>query len=190
MESPLSKWLNDELKNRGWSQREAARRAGISHAAIANILQDVGEPLVSTYEALARAFEMPLPEILQIAGVLPLPPAPVRDEDRLLSLWRQLDPRQRRDVLDMLAALADDRPNPRRQRPGTTGAESAQAHPACLAVVLGLLEKKEIVTKEDIWWAIHQIDDPEIAEELADILETIWQKRKEERNEEERAHCM
>ena len=113
MDDTLETWLATELEKRGWSIREAARRAGISHMPFTSILSGQGNPGLVAYKGIARAFDMPLEEVLRIAGELPTNPPPVRDEDEVLHLYRQVDPADRaclRRALRGLVANGNRRP--------------------------------------------------------------------------------
>jgi len=81
MTSKLGKWLKQEIDSRGWSIRETARRAGVSHTAVNNALAARGATSLDTYKGLARAFDMSLENVLRSAGELP----PTVDEQRALN---------------------------------------------------------------------------------------------------------
>ena len=67
----LSKWLHQQIQQNGWSVRETARRAGLSHTAIHNVLGSNVTPSMDTYKGLSRAFDTPLEQVLRLAGELP-----------------------------------------------------------------------------------------------------------------------
>ena len=81
MTSKLGKWLKQEIASRGWSIRETARRAGVSHTAVNNALAARGATSLDTYKGLARALDMSLEDVLRSAGELP----PTVDEQRALN---------------------------------------------------------------------------------------------------------
>jgi transcriptional regulator with XRE-family HTH domain len=81
MTSKLGKWLKQEIASRGWSIRETARHAGVSHTAVNNALAARGATSLDTYKGLARAFDMSLEDVLRSAGELP----PTVDEQRALN---------------------------------------------------------------------------------------------------------
>lgn len=107
MENDFVSWLVEELDDRGWSQRELARRAGISAASVNQILGEQREPSPDFCISLASAFRLPAEFILRKAGHLP--PGPKEETDpriratveQLLTIWnriKHLDP----DSLDAL----------------------------------------------------------------------------------------
>jgi lambda repressor-like predicted transcriptional regulator len=78
MDNNLAQWLAVKLKERGWSGRELARRADISHGAVVNMLSEnyvagwdvcvaVAGPLgVSPVEVLIRAGRLKTREVLAV----------------------------------------------------------------------------------------------------------------------------
>lgn len=101
----LSAWLANELENRGWSARELARRAGVSHTPIAKALTGETRPSSDVCLGIARALGKQPEYVLRLAGHLPpLPPEVVeaREADRLLHL---MTPERRRIALDILRGL-------------------------------------------------------------------------------------
>jgi transcriptional regulator with XRE-family HTH domain len=84
-------WLTRSITERGWSIRETARHAGISHTVISNILNG-DQPTFDTCVALSQVFREPPEYILRLAGLLP-PPATPRSiaEERALYKITQLD---------------------------------------------------------------------------------------------------
>lgn len=105
MESKLSSWLNAELQARGWSERELARRAGVSHTAINNALTQQYNTRLDTYRGIAKALGMPLDEVLRRAGELPERPPSVIEEEPATYIIRELSPETRRAALAMLQGL-------------------------------------------------------------------------------------
>lgn len=91
-------WLRDQLKTRGWTVREAARRAGISHTSISYILGG-DQPSFDTCMALGRIFETPPIYVLTLSGLLPQGEADVTFEDWKFVL-SQLSPRDRQELLE------------------------------------------------------------------------------------------
>ena len=115
VESKLSIWLNTELQQRGWSERELARRAGLSHTAINNALASQYQTRLDTYRGIARAFQMSLEDVLRAAGELPeLPPAVAREEE-VIRLFRQVPDTHRDLALRILDVFASQ---PNQSNPG------------------------------------------------------------------------
>jgi len=105
MKDTLSTWLNTELRERGWTERELARRAGLSHTAINNALSGQYKTRLDTYRGIAHAFEMSLEDVFRAAGVLPPLLPPVAEEEEMIALFRGLPPTQRAAALYMLRGL-------------------------------------------------------------------------------------
>ena len=74
MENNLSSFLNEELRNRGWSQRELARRAGLSPTSISEVLSGKRGPGKRFCQAVAKALQVPPERIFQAAGIIDAPP--------------------------------------------------------------------------------------------------------------------
>ena len=105
MESKLSTWLNEEIRTRGWSERELARRAELSHTAVNNALTGQFRTRLDTYKGIARAFGMPLDEVLRCAGELPPRARPVEEEEEMIDLFRSLPRVKREAALHMIRGL-------------------------------------------------------------------------------------
>lgn len=68
--SDLATYLKRELAQRSWSQREAARRLGLSVSTLNDILNKPNkEPEHSTLRRIAEGLEMPLRRVFELAGV-------------------------------------------------------------------------------------------------------------------------
>lgn len=62
-------WLNAKMDERGWSIRQTAKHAGISHSSISLIINgDI--PSFATCAALAAAFNFPPLEVFKLAGLI------------------------------------------------------------------------------------------------------------------------
>ncbi len=64
-------WINRRLDELGWSRSEAARRGGISASALDKVISGHANPGLDFCQGLARAFRMPLEDVLRQAGILP-----------------------------------------------------------------------------------------------------------------------
>jgi len=71
MENELVSWLNAEMENRGWTMRELARRSGMSHTAIAAVVNRQRQPTFEFCEKIARGLGEPPERIFRLAGLLP-----------------------------------------------------------------------------------------------------------------------
>ena len=99
-------WLNSELETRGWSTRELARRAGVSAAAISNVLNRYNKPGKRTCKGIAKAFDLPVDEVFRRAGILPPIPDLDANAEAMLHLFRNLPVDEQDRVLMIMRALS------------------------------------------------------------------------------------
>ncbi len=100
MSDKLTARLADELHSRGWSMREMARRAGVSHTTIANVLSGERKPTVNVCKGIARALNIPTEDVLRLAGMLPqLPDDWEGQYKQICDQLKHLSPRAREDVV-------------------------------------------------------------------------------------------
>lgn len=71
--SPFATWLQEQLDQRGWSQRELARRAGVSHTPISLVLSGQTNLGFRVCRGIARALGVAESEVFHRAGLLPEP---------------------------------------------------------------------------------------------------------------------
>lgn len=127
MNDQLAQWLARELKERSWSIRETARRAGLSHTPIANLLSGRITPGLDVLVKLADALDEPRENVLRMAAILPPLPPPASEEEEALYLFRQIRPEQREAALRMLSGLSDDSqmiPQPQLERISRMGLDT------------------------------------------------------------------
>lgn len=93
-------WLNEQLSERGWSQRELARRARLSHTSIARVVDGSRNPSADFVASVARALGERPESLFRLAGLLPAYHG-TEDEQAIQELeevWRELSPEERRQV--------------------------------------------------------------------------------------------
>jgi transcriptional regulator with XRE-family HTH domain len=83
--SAFIQWLNRELAERGWSDNQLARHAGISHSVISRA-RGGSPPKWEACEALAQALQLPPELVFRKAGLLP----PENDEIAGWEEWKHL----------------------------------------------------------------------------------------------------
>jgi transcriptional regulator with XRE-family HTH domain len=67
--SELSNYLNDQLKERGWEQKDLVARSGLPKATVSRVLGDkVETPDLPTFVSLAEALGVSLAFLLERAG--------------------------------------------------------------------------------------------------------------------------
>ena len=98
----LSVWIVTEIEKRGWSQRELARRAGVSQAQVNNVINEAANAGADFCVSVARALDHSPEEIMRLAGILP--PRPERDRylEAMESIWGRL-PNERKGDLVLIA---------------------------------------------------------------------------------------
>ena len=109
MVDDLASWLRQEVETRGWSLREMARRAGVSHTAIINVANGRTRPGASFCLKIARALGVPPEEVYRRAGLLPPTPAESASLLEANFLFAQLSESEQETVLTMMRALAQKR---------------------------------------------------------------------------------
>lgn len=105
MDAKLIAWLNTQLKQRGWSHRELARRSGLSQTAVSSVISEQRNPGWDFCLAVARALGEPPENVFRMAGLLPALPQPIAQEHELIHLIRSMDDDTRAIVLTMLRNL-------------------------------------------------------------------------------------
>jgi transcriptional regulator with XRE-family HTH domain len=95
-------WLASELKTRGWSHRELARRAGLSQTAVSTVLSGQRQPGWDFCVSVAKALGESPEQMFRRAGLLPALPAPEEDATLrdLIEYARHLSAQERLLVLE------------------------------------------------------------------------------------------
>ncbi len=104
MDNVLVDWITKETENRGWSMRELARRANLSHATISNVLSQQRRPGWDFCVGIAQAFQVPPETVFRKAGLLPSKPETSEQAEEALHLFQQLSPEKQRLALKTLRA--------------------------------------------------------------------------------------
>lgn len=98
-ENTFSNWILQELDKRGWSQSDLARASGLTRGGVSNIVNEKSSIGIDSATGIAKAFGVPVTEVLSAAGVIPKVPEATAEEEQLLYLFRQMTEDQRRDLL-------------------------------------------------------------------------------------------
>ncbi len=104
--SELATWLSAELERRGWSIRELARRADISHASISSVISGQYSPSWDFCASIAPALDRQVEDVFRLAGLLPSLPSPVAEEQEAVAILRELSAGELATVMRMLRGLA------------------------------------------------------------------------------------
>lgn len=136
MDTDFVQWLNNAMGERGWSQSELARRAGIDQSTISRVLAGQGagsEFCIGIARALGE-----LPErVLRLAGILPPLPPSVQEEHALVQHLRRMSATDRDAVVRMVEGLASASTPPRLGQPsGLSGHTLASQPPTAISNVL------------------------------------------------------
>lgn len=102
MDSQLTDWVSEGLKQRGWSHGELSRRAGISRPLISQVLAGDVPPSADFCIKIAHAFGLSPVLLLVKAGILSgqelAPDDPTLQE--IIELARSLSPEDRSEILE------------------------------------------------------------------------------------------
>ena len=99
----FTEWLDRELNDRGWSRSEAARRGGISASMFDKVINGYAQPGLTFYKGVAKAFKIPLEEVLRKAGEMEDLP---NEEPPNFSEWMRLFLDANRDERDRMLEVA------------------------------------------------------------------------------------
>ena len=108
MDRPLKAIIASALEKQSISIRELARRSGVSHPTISNIINGA----TPTYEAcakLAPALNLPLEIVLRSAGLLPASEKLTADQQHMLFLYNSLAAEQQNYVIKFMQALQKEK---------------------------------------------------------------------------------
>ena len=101
----LVPWLVKTLDERGWSQRELARRSNVSSTTVSEVVSYRRIPTWEFCATIAQALNVPPVEVFALAGLMHAPPSPVEGEEEFVSLLRRLPASARNTVVSMLRGL-------------------------------------------------------------------------------------
>jgi transcriptional regulator with XRE-family HTH domain len=142
----LSVWLVNKIKDRGWSIRELARRAGVSHTSVAKAVSGETRPSPGVCLGIAYAFgELP-EDVLRLAGHLPPLPSAVAEEHEAVRILRSLPQAERSTVMRMLRGLSDSLPSPQSSRWGEKAAElfeGMETEQECTELLAGEIQERK-----------------------------------------------
>ena len=94
----FAEWLKEETHKRHWTQNELARAAGLSSGLASRIMN--GQcPGLQVCKDLARALDLPVVTLLELAGHLPREDDLDPDLEQLKTIFRKLSPMARKALL-------------------------------------------------------------------------------------------
>ncbi len=94
-------WLKSEMDKRDWGITVTARKAGLTHPVISDILNLQVQPTFETCVALANAFRVPPDEVMRMASLLPGTDLDIDDEDlqKIIDTYKYLSQEERKDIV-------------------------------------------------------------------------------------------
>jgi len=101
----FARWLEGELKKRGWTRADLARRAHVSQSTLSLIWTGTRQPGPDICRAIAKALGYPQWFVFVKAGLLEDSPdhyMETAEAQTVLNLLRLLPPEDRREVLEYL----------------------------------------------------------------------------------------
>lgn len=102
MRQDLIKWVNEQLKSKGWSMRELARRGDLSAASVSKVLSGKQNPGSDFFVGISRAFGVTLESVERLEQVGTIPENRLNDPELkdLIELAQKLSPDDLLEVLD------------------------------------------------------------------------------------------
>ena len=102
----FSKWLQEEIDKREWTQADLARKTNLSRAAVSQVLSENRRPGPEFCRATAHALDLPEEEVFRQAGLL----SPKLEEPPGLGKWIRMfilaDEDERDRMLDIAETLS------------------------------------------------------------------------------------
>ena len=111
----FTRWLQDQLDERDWSQSELARQAGVSSAMISDVLSGNANPGWGFCKKVASALDLPPENVLRLAQHLDPEPeytATRREADHVFSQLSDEDQGRALAMMRSLLQLLRDRAGP------------------------------------------------------------------------------
>lgn len=108
--SKLSKWIEEQLDQRGWTQGELARRSDLSSSTISEIITGRTFPGLKFCTNIAEALQIPLAHVLRLAEILPPLHSDNPDQEaaELVEYFNSLDPPGRTRAISLIRTLYRD----------------------------------------------------------------------------------
>ncbi|MBN1658283.1 MAG: helix-turn-helix transcriptional regulator [Anaerolineae bacterium] len=176
MDNDFVTWLIEELEQRGWTNSELARRAGVSPSTVSVILSRQKNPGPDFCLAIAGALRQPPEQVFRLAGILPSLPPAVEEEHEAIAILRGLPPNLRTTGMAVLRTFAGNKPDSR----SLVREDGA-----------GIVEHGSSKDREDrLLWLYHLLPDElqehavEEMERLVDVTRILTSKVKKELKEE------
>jgi len=105
MDTELGRTISKLRDDKGWSQRELGRRAGVSNTAISKLESGDAEPTNNTIVRVALALGQDPEELLRLAGHLPSIPPPTDLDTEICQRFRCLSMADKQAVAHIVFSL-------------------------------------------------------------------------------------
>ena len=102
----FSVWLEEQMREREWTQAELARKAGLTRGAINNILTQHRQPGPEAARAIAHALDLPEEEVFRQAGLLSAKPEEPPGLGQWIRMYVLADEEERDRMLDIAETLS------------------------------------------------------------------------------------
>ena len=102
MAMAFANWLLAELEQRGWTQADLARRAGISKTSISDLIsgrRNIGTDLATN---IAKGLHVPVGEVYRAAGLLPQEKKIDEDIEQIVHELQDLTREEKREFLSYI----------------------------------------------------------------------------------------
>ena len=105
--STFSDWLSTTLDQKGWSNKELARKSGMSPAAVSQVLTGRQKPGVEFCLGVADALQEPPTKVFRLAGLLPKNPDGDEVLEDIVYYYSMMSSRKRAKLRDFARSLSD-----------------------------------------------------------------------------------
>ena len=124
--SEFVKWVRGELRERGWSSSELARRSGLSSSAMSVVMTGQQRPGLQFCLGVAQGLDEPPEKLLRLAGFLPIRSARDGRIDEILHCYDRMRPEAQEYFVRIARALAEEQKAVRAAGMGEPEADSGK----------------------------------------------------------------
>ena len=105
----FAEWLKAELEKRGWLAARLARESGLSRGALSHIFSGERQPGMDMLRGIARAFSLPLMDVLRAAGLFDPGENPADESlEAWVRVYREADDETKQRLLRQARQMLDD----------------------------------------------------------------------------------
>ena len=104
----FAEWLKAELEKRGWLAARLARESGLSRGALSHIFSGERQPGMDMLRGIARAFSLPLMDVLRAAGLFDPSENPADESlEAWVRVYREADDETKQRLLRQARQMLD-----------------------------------------------------------------------------------